>query len=430
MALALLGAPTSSAASPVVETPRESRQGGNAAEAHQIKVRRMLGLASDQETVRRAAADPSAPVRTSIPVTSAEASELDRRTQLSEWATDSEAAFESGGNFGGSWSVPSTGVLHVAFVGEPPAAAQRRIDAKPAGAQIVVEQVARSEKQLKSLQTRVWQHREGLRADGAEVVSSFVDVINNMVVVDVRDSDAARARRALTRALGQDAEGAFVNAGATSVDTRDFATGPAHGGQWMNFSSGAGCSIGFANVQSNSTTTSFYAVTAGHCATGGTGAFMGRTARTTGLGVVHRTLTTGTGTTTNCDMIVGPIAAAQRSSDVRVNNNAVFDYTRSGSGADYNIGNAVCISGAATYEAESAIRCSTIRANDGQRVTNNGTQTINQTVVNGEHARLGDSGGPWGRNEAWLGVQSGLSGGNTFFGRTNTLSELNVTARY
>lgn len=429
----LLATPLSYAASPAPEPPVTPGTDGSGAPAHQVDVRRMLGLATDPETVGRAAADPDAPVRTSIPVTPAEAAELDRRTRLSEWSSEAQSDFESGGNFGGSWSEPSTGVLHVAFVGEPSVAAQQRLANKPDGAQLVVERVARSEQALKSLQDRVWQHRPGLRQDGADVVSSYVDVTNNKIVVDVRDADAPRALRALQRALGQDAQGVAVTTRAVSADsgTRDFTTGPAHGGQWMHFTTNAGCTIGFANAQSNSVSTDYYVVTAGHCAAGGTGAFMGRTANTTSLNRVQRTLTTGTGTTTSCDcMIVGPIAGAQRSSDVRVNGNAVFNYTRSGSGADYNVGNSVCLSGAATYEARDAIRCSTIRANDGRRVTNNGTQTINQTVVNGEQAIGGDSGGPWGRNEAWLGVQSGNSGGNSYFGRTNTLSALNVTARY
>jgi hypothetical protein len=104
--------------------------------------------------------------------------------------------------FAGSWVEQSPPRMHLAFTGDVDAHRSALLERLPDPDFLHVHAAERSEAELKALAERIWDDVEELENHGLHVLSTWLDPVGNVVVVDVVSTDAATAAAALAERYG------------------------------------------------------------------------------------------------------------------------------------------------------------------------------------------------------------------------------------
>lgn len=439
--VAFVAAGSVPAAGAPAEPPSASDSLADAASAQVIAAhaatRRVLGLPADAEHLQDLVdGRSSSTIRFHIPVTEGEAAELDRKTLLAEFGGRQAAELlATSEGFSGAWIDYAAGLLHVGFSVAPPAEAQASLrGAAPSSGEVRFHTTGRPLRQLLDLQDRVADVSATLSSFGVTVTGSSVSQPADLLTLYLPQDQLVRAPGVLRRVLGSRAEllSLVSDAGTQNDLSRERNSGRVYGGLWLSFSGAGSCTSGIANAQSTVTAADFFVVSAGHCAPAGRTAYFGRSSTRTSLMTVFRNKFVS-GTQTSCDcMLIGPFTSSspRLSSDVLVNNNAIYDYQRVGVlNQDYLKGTPACLSGAASVEQYGVIYCLTIFDPFAKKSTDNVT-LVDQVLMDGRSAQGGDSGGPWGNGRTYLGIHQGSLGTGDLFSKSANLSTMNVRLRF
>lgn len=413
-----------------------------------LQVRAMYGFSTDLALVRRLAAGSERSARRlEAPLTLAEAAEYDRRHTLGTVGAEvGQALGVEDPGYAGSWLTTRTGELHVAFTRLLAADEAARLRARfPRGSTVIIDEVKVSQNALVRAQQAA--NSETAAEAGLTVLATAVLEQQNTVEVAVPADQSLEAASRLFASLFPELSHAttFVVADHPEDDySRDTNTGKAYGGLWMSLRIGGeltgGCSVGMSAMQDKTQPDLFYIATAGHCGFRSDQAYLGRSTTSAPLGDVFNSTDRGTGTQTNCDcLIIGPLSRnfIRLTSEVLVDNNAPWRYTRVGGAGDLYGGQGACLTGAYSFELHQRITCGVITSGSTTKTTERGTKLVDLVSLDGDLSGGGDSGGAWGQGNAWLGVNQGtlhLPATNftrTYFSKgANFESALNSRARF
>lgn len=391
-------------------------------ETYAIKIRTQMGLESDLPFIQDLESQANLNVsELGTPVTVDELSELKSRRVLGAYVNPLSNALSSMGTFAGVWfQQTGEGVIRVDLTSPVTDSITQAVNSVvPAGAAVTYTQVTYTYSQLNDLDQSILATNFSA-APTSGIVSTWIDIASNTVDVGVT-----------TQAAVADVYAQYGSAGlnVTMTDTpistasRNINSGPLYGGEWVAFSNGEDCTMGYGDLTNSAGQR--YSITAGHCAPNGSKAYQGNASGYPPIGTgVHASQTYGK-SSTQCDCeFVGPISAAQSTNKVYVTGNSLYGYSQTGS--PY-VGEAACHTGAASYESNKGkIVCGTVSSTTcgiEESGSPAGKFELKNCIYWSGSEIAGDSGAPLGDGGNFLGIASATSGDNKAFFSKSVLIE-------
>lgn len=417
-------APTASAAPAAEQQPSPAEKG-------QMQLRELLRLPADTATVRDRGSRTDTVLNYGIPMTRDEVETVSRHDAASEVAGQLASGWRtSESTFAGQWT-DDDGIFHFAFTDEPSAAARRDLARMPSSARYSIERFPNALARLLSVQERVVNAQQNLRAQGVTVTGTALIESDNVLEIYVtREPEGAKEKIAKEVEASSGELRVVTDRGSEEQINRDRRSGSLYGGLFAHAENVGNCTVGFSFLRSNSDTNTFM-TTAGHCGPTGRNFIMG-TGTSPVIAPIHNNALRGPSSPSKCDcLIVGAIPGAQITDDVLVDNDARFDYTILSNTGSFGQGNVVYVSGAGTFTSGlGRIISGKIISSSVTDTSSNGTPLSDLVMVDTGQTIGGDSGAPWGMGGTWMGVHRGLKDGRSIFSKSYNVLAFNVTARF
>jgi hypothetical protein len=367
---------------------------------HATEFRAELGFDASSETVVQAAQDGIGypDLTWGIPLSIAEAAELQRRIKTMESVHPAVKAAEEDPTWAGWWIDQRDGGTPVLQFAADPEAKRALVEQRvPSGTKVRIVQVATPIRELRAKQDEIADAADSLRPDGVQITNISVNTVSNRV--DVYLESVTDAAKAVIWSRFGDAIVIGQRGTATADLCPENACFPVKGGMGMtDQNSNWPCTVGYMAKRTDTTPDRLVFITAGHCVLFGTATGPWKH----GITTIGTSLSfNGTNVHTwwqNSAADVGVVVVSSTQipavkNNILVNQSPVtvkpFEIQLSW---DLQVpGMAVCRMGRTTGK-----QCGTIIDNDDTQlsvVDGQGSKTIQHVVVYGRDAKGGDSGG-------------------------------------